>query len=171
MWPLLTAALLVLCVGVVVAQECVDDPEFLDEMDHSCDFWAMVGWECDRAEEDHWYTPAAEEALLVACAATCGTCDIAVDCVGEWSTCSEDCADKVFEVTRHARADGAQCEERDGATAPCSPGEGNCPTLPPPAPAPAPVDCEGAWSVCGADCNDKTFLVTTEAAGRGTPNA
>ena len=127
------AGALLLCVlGPGIAQECADDPAFLDEMNQHCDFWTMAGWDCEQAEEMHMYSPGGERALLEACPETCGLCDVAVDCVGEWSTCGEDCADKTFQVTTEARAGGAECTESDGTTAQCTAGEGACVGTPPP---------------------------------------
>ena len=48
------------------------------------------------------------------------------DCVGVWSECMADCADKLFAVTQEAVGAGAACEAVDQARAPCSPGEGSC---------------------------------------------
>lgn len=48
------------------------------------------------------------------------------DCIGYWSNCAEDCADKVFTVALERVGSGADCEAADQASAPCSPGEGSC---------------------------------------------
>eukprot|EP01043_Picozoa_sp_COSAG02_P075453 COSAG02_NODE_15571_length_1159_cov_1.272642_1_plen_257_part_10 len=52
---------------------------------------------------------------------------------------------------------GDACEATDGHDEPCLPGVGECP----------PVDCIGSWSLCTADCSNKTYTVTTPAAGGG----
>ena len=55
------------------------------------------------------------------------------DCEGSWSICGADCADKTYTVSVPQSGTGSPCEAANGATAPCSPGEGGCPVqdLPP----------------------------------------
>jgi hypothetical protein len=48
------------------------------------------------------------------------------DCVGVWSECAADCADRRFTVLQEPVGAGALCEAADQATAACSPGEGSC---------------------------------------------
>merc|ERR1719424_1812161 len=96
------------------------------------------------------------------CAAGDGDCPASspVDCVGSWSTCAADWADKVYSVTTAAADGGAECAAAAGDTMTCAAGDGACP-------ASSPVDCVGSWSACGADCADKVYSVTTAAADGG----
>eukprot|EP01043_Picozoa_sp_COSAG02_P025626 COSAG02_NODE_1446_length_12578_cov_3.488661_7_plen_409_part_00 len=96
--------------------------------------------------------------LLAQFGRSCPNLPGSVHCQGSWSVCEADCADKTFTVTTPASGQGAECEYAAGATSACAAGEGNCPPN---------IDCEGSWSVCEADCADKTFTVTTPASGQG----
>ena len=51
-------------------------------------------------------------------------------CVGSWSTCQADCADKIYTIEVPASAGGASCEALSGATAICAPGQDDCGCLP-----------------------------------------
>ena len=85
-----------------------------------------------------------------------------VDCVGSWSTCSADCADKVYTVERAQSGSGAPCAAVAGATQACAAGEGDCPPN---------VDCAGAWSDCTEMCeiaSVRTWTETAAASGEGT---
>lgn len=48
------------------------------------------------------------------------------DCAGAWSACDSSCL-KTFTVTQASVSGGAACEAADGASTPCSAGEGACP--------------------------------------------
>jgi hypothetical protein len=54
------------------------------------------------------------------------TCAPDIDCVGSWSTCLVDCADKVFTVTTAQSGSGSHCEAADGGTMACERGAGAC---------------------------------------------
>jgi protein tyrosine phosphatase (PTP) superfamily phosphohydrolase (DUF442 family) len=49
------------------------------------------------------------------------------NCVGSWSACGADCADKTYTVTTVADVGGAACPAADADTAVCAPGDGDCP--------------------------------------------
>ena len=50
-----------------------------------------------------------------------------VNCVGSWSSCGADCADKTYTVTTAQSGTGDECAAAHGATAACAAGEGSCP--------------------------------------------
>ena len=86
-----------------------------------------------------------------------------VDCVGSWSSCTADCSDKTYSVTRAQAGLGSACEAADGATATCHYGQGSCSAA-----TAGDVDCVGSWSSCTADCSDKTYSVTRTQTGAGS---
>jgi hypothetical protein len=75
-----------------------------------------------------------------------------VNCEGSWTACDEECNDSMFMISIFQSGQGVACRSSDGALAPCSPGEDQCPED---------IDCVGTWSTCGADCSDKLFTVRT----------
>jgi hypothetical protein len=68
---------------------------------------------------------AAEHYDTSACAAGEDECPV-VNCVGEWSACGINCADKTYTVSVAADA-GTACAATHGATETCAPGDGACP--------------------------------------------
>ena len=86
-----------------------------------------------------------------------GQCLPAINCEGEWQTCSSACETASQRVWREVWAQsgaGAACPEPTD----CEYGEGSCE---------APVDCVGAWSECQADCGHKRFTISVRASASG----
>ena len=87
----------------------------------------------------------------------------AVDCVGEWSSCSADCGNKVYTISTPVSGNGRPCEAADGEIRACNPGEGDCAALPDHG------TCGGvhpsAGSVTDADCG-AGFVYNAANAGR-----
>ena len=71
------------------------------------------------------HTPAGETS---SCSPGEGACPPDIDCVGSWSECAASCDDKVYSVATAQSGQGSSCAAADGDTAPCAPGEGQCPT-------------------------------------------
>ena len=82
-----------------------------------------------------------------------------IDCVGGWSSCQEDCENRVFTVAVHQGGGGAPCEYADNESAECLPGDDSCPPD---------IDCQGVWSACTPDCTDAIFTVSQPSVGNGT---
>jgi hypothetical protein len=82
--------------------------------------------------------------------ATCSSGDGActgTNCVGAWSACAADCADKTYTVSVAAANGGSACAVADGATQGCAPGHGACPPTPAPVPSPtAPATSAGVMT-------------------------
>ena len=103
--------------------------------------------------------PCAHEAdATLPCAPGDDACPVNTDCVGSWSTCGTDCT-KRFTAAIPQSGQGVACEAGDDATMACAAGEDACP--------PNVDDCEGSWSTCNADCDDKIFTVTVVRSGDG----
>merc|ERR1711871_97905 len=102
----------------------------------------------------------AADGATAPCTAGEGDCPANVNCAGSWSTCGADCADKTYTVETAQSGTGSACEAADGDTAPCTAGEGDRSV--------ANVNCAGSWSICGADCADKTYTVETAQSGTGS---
>ena len=80
------------------------------------------------------------------------------DCEGSWSLCGADCANTTYMIHKPASGTGSACDFPHGATAPCVAGQGECPLD---------INCIGQWSICGSDCDNKTYTVDIEQSGQG----
>ena len=83
-------------------------------------------------------------------------CPPNVECVGDYSTCGGMCA-RVYTVSVAQSGNGSHCEAADQSVGQCSPGQDLCPV----------GSCQGSWSICQADCGNKTYSVTVPATGGG----
>ena len=64
-----------------------------------------------------------------------------IDCIGEWSTCTQDCSDKIYNISVFQSGKGRDCDYEDGDIDECNPGDDDCPR-----------DCDGEWSPCDENC-------------------
>lgn len=76
-----------------------------------------------------------------------------VDCAGEWSGCTADCA-RTWTTTVAQSGAGAACPQ---SSPPCAAGQDACPVD---------TDCAGEWSACTADCT-RSWQETTAQSGQG----
>ena len=83
-------------------------------------------------------------------------CPLDIDCVASWSVCDAACSQRYAITVAHS-GQGTACEADEGGTRPCNPGEGACPS----------DSCQGSWSTCGANCEDKLYTITQLATGNG----
>jgi hypothetical protein len=129
--------------------------------------WRTCSSRCEVASERVWREVWAPSGAGAACptATDCeygeGSCEAPIDCEGSWSVCQEDCGNKRFMISVRASAGGQPCTARDGDTASCTAGEGECPPD---------HDCEGEWSTCTNACEKATVRVwisTQAQSGRG----
>ena len=87
-----------------------------------------------------------------------GACPVNEDCVGDFTQCGADCANKMFVVTTIQSGTGAQCPHAHGHAQVCAPGDGICPR-----------DCVGSFSRCDASCNQKRYSIALAPLNGGTP--
>ena len=69
------------------------------------------------------------------------TCVPDVDCHGSWPTCRRNCADIVYNITTEQSGSGLRCPSKDGDTATCAHGDGNCTGE-------CDSSCECGWGEC-----------------------
>jgi len=53
---------------------CSDDLSFRDEVGQLCSIWTNPGFDCDKAVEDHYYTPTGQANIISNCPVSCGLC-------------------------------------------------------------------------------------------------
>eukprot|EP01052_Picozoa_sp_SAG31_P015991 SAG31_NODE_1043_length_10184_cov_2.174517_7_plen_1477_part_00 len=89
------------------------------ELDHdaTCEFI------CDQGYTFVGEQPKCTDGILKA---DSGACEENVDCVGNWTVCQEDCADKQFYISVETSGSGARCEAANGTNATCWGGDGDC---------------------------------------------
>ena len=104
-----------------------------------------------------------------------------VDCVGEWSSCSADCGNKVYNISTPKSGSGRACDAADGESRACAHGEGDCASLPdrgicggvhPPVDSVTDVECGAGfvYNVANArrSCQGTVCDVTTVPADKAT---
>ena len=123
--------------------------------------------ECNAACEKTYTATTVHSGQGVPCDAPTGTVDAcspgegacpATSCLGSWSSCDEDCTDKVFTVTQEPSGGGIPCIAAHNDVLACEPGEDLCPLN---------TDCVGSWSDCDRFCV-RTFAVSTAVSGQGS---
>ena len=88
-----------------------------------------------------------------------------VDCVGSWSECGADCANRWFAVATAATGGGSECEAASGDIASCLPGDGLCRQQ-------FHSSCRGSWASCTTACesaSQRLWVQITPQTGDGLP--
>ena len=125
-------------------------------------FWSDCGTVCTKQytiftpQSGGGFACVAENGEISTCPAGDDSCPPDVSCVGDWTSCRQDCT-KQYIITTPQSGQGAVCPAVAGASGVCSAGEGNCPVN---------TDCVGDWTSCTASCT-KQYIITTPQSGQG----